>query len=165
MLPSIFYPNCFAFFCTKTKTSGHIQLCYHTKRMLANFKKPECRLCGRIVVGVMHMGCDAVHCSERCAREHLQEIKRKDPDMDNPGAWSSESSPPKLRRKPSLSCISEEALSDAESMTAPKPDTPDEDWESKHKHTSGPVIKLSAEARAVAGAILLIVVIACLGLI
>ena len=132
--------------------------------MLTNFKSPECTLCGKSVVGIIHMGCDAAHCSERCAREYLRAVRKCDPNMENPGAWPGGSTSNTLKRKPSLACITEEALHQLEpggDLTTESPD--DETGQMKYK--SGPSIRLTDEAKAVAGAILVIILVACLGLI
>ena len=110
------------------------------------------------------MGCDAVHCSERCAREYLRAVRKTDPNMENPGSWPGGSASSTLKRKPSLSCITEEALSDAESVGPRSTESQDDD-SGKLKFKNGPIIRLTDEAKAVAGALLIILVVACLGLI
>ena len=133
--------------------------------MLTNFKSPECTLCGKTIVGVIHMGCDAVHCSERCARQYLIAVRKKDPNMENPGCWPGGSASGTMKRKPSLSCITEDALSEAETTVGSKTWSPDEETMGKNKQPPGPIVRLSEAGAAVAGALLIMLVVACLGLI
>ena len=110
------------------------------------------------------MGCDAAHCSERCAKEYLRAVRRTDPNMENPGSWPGGSTPIALKRKPSLACITEEALNEIEPGGNGSIEARDDET-GQMKHKSGLSIRVTDEAKAVAGAILIILLVACMGLI